>query len=53
MQLSPGNFDAYSGLVKSFVKNGDYLSAIKTVNDAMKIAPTEQDRSLLQDMLRP
>lgn len=53
VRLAPGNFDAYSGLVKSFVKNGDYLSAIKTVNEAMKIAPSEQERSLLQDMLRP
>jgi len=51
LQYSPNNIDAYFGLAKAFLKNGDWLDAMRTIKDALIIAPTEEDRSMFQELL--
>jgi tetratricopeptide (TPR) repeat protein len=51
LQYSPNNLDAYLGLAKAFLKNGDWLEAMRIIKDAMIIAPTEEDRSMFQKLI--
>jgi len=52
IELSPNNLDAYLGLAKAYLNKGDFIDAMRTINNAMKIAPTEKDRSMFQELLK-
>jgi tetratricopeptide (TPR) repeat protein len=52
VQLDPENLDAYLGLAKAFLKNGNFLDAFKVINDAVKIAPTDKERSVFRELMR-
>lgn len=51
LSFSPDNLDAYLGLAKAFLSSGDWFAAMRTINDAMKIVPTEEDISMLQELM--
>ena len=43
LKMSPDNVTAYLWLGKAFLKNGDFLKALQSVKDAIKIDPTNQN----------
>lgn len=52
-KVSPNNFDGLFGLAKAFFRNGDYLKALKTAEDAMRFdAGNRELQSLLQELRR-
>ncbi len=51
VELAPANINAYRGLAEAFINNGNLFDAMKTINRAINIAPSEEERSLLRDLL--
>jgi Flp pilus assembly protein TadD len=51
VELAPANINAYRGLAEAFINNGNFFDAMKTINKAINIAPSEEERSLLRDLL--
>lgn len=52
IELSPDNLDAYIGLAKAFLKNGNYMKALETVKGAANIHPEGSDaQNLLRELL--
>jgi len=51
VELAPANINAYRGLAEAFINNGNFFDAMKTINRAINIAPTEEERTLLRDLL--
>jgi len=51
VELAPANINAYRGLAEAFINNGNFFDAMKTINRAINIAPSEEERSLLRDLL--
>jgi tetratricopeptide (TPR) repeat protein len=52
IELSPDNLDAYIGLAKAFLKNGNYMKALETVKGAANINPESSDaQNLLRGLL--
>ena len=52
LSLSPNNFDAYIGIAKAFLNNGDYINAIDAAKKALEIYPgSEEAISLIRQLL--
>ncbi len=51
VELAPASINAYRGLAEAFINNGNFLDAMKTINRAINIAPTEEERTRLRDLL--
>jgi Flp pilus assembly protein TadD len=51
VDLAPANINAYRGLAEAFINNGNFFDAMKTINKAINIAPSEEERTLLRDLL--
>ncbi|MBM2803280.1 MAG: Tetratricopeptide 1 repeat-containing protein, partial [Deltaproteobacteria bacterium] len=53
VKLIPNNFDAVFGLAKALFRNGDYLKALQTAEDAVRVDPSNRDiQSFIQDLRR-
>jgi len=53
VKFSPNNFDAVFGLAKAFFRNGDYLKALQTAEDAMRFDSGNRElQSLMQELRR-
>jgi tetratricopeptide (TPR) repeat protein len=53
IEIAPKNLDAYLGLARAFIKDGDYAGAMDVVYDAVKrIATTDEERSAFWDLIR-
>lgn len=53
IEIAPKNLDAYLGLARSFLKDGDYASAMGVVYDAVKrIATSDAERAAFWDLVR-
>jgi tetratricopeptide (TPR) repeat protein len=53
LKFAPNNFDALFGLAKAFFRNGDYLKALQTAEDAMRFDSGNRElQSLLQELRR-
>ena len=53
LKFAPNNFDAVFGLAKAFFRNGDYLKALQTAEDAMRFDSGNRElQSLLQELRR-
>jgi tetratricopeptide (TPR) repeat protein len=53
VKLMPNNFDALFGLAKAFFRNGDYLKALQSAEDAMRFDSGNRElQSLLQELRR-
>ena len=53
IEIAPKNLDAYLGLAIAFLKAGDYASAMRVVNDAVKkIATSDAERMPFWDLIR-
>lgn len=52
-KMAPTNFDALFGLAKALFRNGDYLKALQTAEDAMRFDSGNRElQSLLQELRR-
>ena len=53
IKLSPDNATGYLWLAKAFVKNGDFLSALQSAKDAIRVDPTNNSaQSLMRELMR-
>ncbi len=53
IEIAPKNLDAYLGLARAFLKDGDYAGAMRIVNDAVKkIATSDDERAAFWDLVR-
>ena len=53
IEIAPKNLDAYLGLARAFLKDGDYADAMAVVNDAVKkIAASDEERAPFWDLIR-
>jgi tetratricopeptide (TPR) repeat protein len=53
VKIAPNNFDAVFGLAKALFRNGDYLKALQTAEDAMRFDSGNRElQSLLQELRR-
>ena len=53
IKLSPENATGYLWLAKAFVKNGDFLSALQSAKDAIRLDPTNNSaQSLMRELMR-
>ena len=53
LQLAPGSLDAYLGLARSFLKNGDYDKALQAARKALSLDPgSDELKSLLFEILK-
>lgn len=53
IEIAPKNLDAYLGLARAFLKDGDYASAMGVVYDAVKkIATSDAERAAFWDLVR-
>ncbi|MGH7888012.1 MAG: tetratricopeptide repeat protein, partial [Candidatus Binatia bacterium] len=53
VKFLPNNFDAVFGLAKALFRNGDYLKALQTAEDAMRFDSGNRElQSLLQELRR-
>lgn len=52
VKLAPENIDAYMGLAKSFMQDGNVIEAMRTIGQAMQHAPSSMDRTILEDILK-
>ena len=53
VKLAPTNFEAVFGLAKALFRNGDYLKALQTAEDAMRFDSGNRElQSLLQELRR-
>jgi len=53
LKFLPNNFDAVFGLAKAFFRNGDYLKALQTAEDAVRVDPSNRDiQSFIQELRR-
>lgn len=51
LQLSPDRFDAHLGLARAFLRNGDFVKALQSAGEALKIKPSDRDaQSLLNNL---
>lgn len=51
--LSPDNATGYLWLARAFVKNGDFLSALQSAKDAIRVDPTNKGaQSLMRQLMR-
>ena len=52
-KLAPTNFEALFGLAKALFRNGDYLKALQTAEDALRFDSGNRElQSLLQELRR-
>lgn len=47
LQWSPNHFDAHLGLANAFFKNGDYVKALQSARDALRINPNHREAQSL------
>ena len=53
VKFLPNNFDAVFSLAKAFFRNGDYLKALQTAEDAVRFEPGNRDlQSFIQELRR-
>jgi tetratricopeptide (TPR) repeat protein len=53
IEIAPKNLDAYLGLARAFLKEGDYAGAMAVVNDAVrKIATSDEERAPFWNLIR-
>jgi len=53
LEIAPKNLEAYLGLAKAFLKEGDYANAMRIVHDAVRnIATNNQERAAFWDLIR-
>jgi len=51
IKLSPNDLNAYLGLAKSFLKNGDFLKALQVAEEALRLDPANKDiQSLFREL---
>jgi tetratricopeptide (TPR) repeat protein len=52
VKLAPENIDAYIGLARSFMKDGNFIEAMRTIGKAMQKVPSIMDRTTLEEILK-
>lgn len=53
LQLSAHNLDVYLGLARAFFESGNFVQALQTAIDAMRIDPTNKDfQFLLRELMK-